>query len=476
MPTSTPRDVDTILDSMDETTRNVDPAIDTRKGPLSVMYYAHAIEMSRTESLAAYLQSVWQLENADALEDEDIFQLGNNYGLDANIGKAAKVLMHLFRFARPDENDIITADAGTLVSTDDGRFVFATLDEVSMDGNFADAFFNVEEQRYEIGVEAVAVAVGDDYNLPPNTIIRFISQTGDWDGVVNKDFAKQGTDPLDKTQFRNLIWDRLQGINLDIAGSMLAIIQDTDPLGFDDISIVSSQDFENFTRFNSIEEKIGYDVYLISDATSETTQTFTALGGETFIPLERSPIQAVRFVAVDGAQTAFSVALDTTSEFVGSPLANDGVTLDVALLPAQVVEINYSYFSLVNEGHDALAQREGPFGSDTLVRLANQVQILIAGKIKAFSTADREDVIQELRDFTEGFLRDPEFPSTTRRTFVDNLDPFIYQQAAEASIDGLQEFAITRFVRLDRAFLDVELITLDAVTEYPVLFPEFDIS
>lgn len=476
MPTSTPRDVDTILDSMDSTTSSVDPGIDVRKGPLSVLYYAHAIEMARTESLASYLQSVYQLENADALEDEDIFQLGNNYGLDANVGKAAKVLVHLYRFSRPAENEVVSAEAGTVISTDDGRFVFSTTEEVSIDGNFADAFFNAEDQRYEVAVFATANAVGDDYNLPPNSINRFVSQVDGWDGVVNKEYAREGKDPLDKTQFRNIIWDRLQGINVDTSGSIVTIVQDIDPLGYDDISIVSSHDFENFKRFNSLEEKIGYDVYLISDATTETMETYVAQGGETFVPLQNKPIQSVRFVAIDGVQTAFSIELESSAALKGSPIGNDGIRLDTALLPAQVVEINYSYFSLVNDAHASLSQREGPFGADTLVRLANQVQILIAGQIKVFSTADREDVIQDLQDFTEGFLRDPEFPATTRQSFVTSLDPFIYQQAAEQSIDGLQEFSISQFVRLDRAFLDVELITLDGVTEYPVLFPEFNIS
>ena len=475
MPTTTPRDTDTILDDMDTTTRLVDPGIDTRKGPLSVMYYSHAVELSKTESLSSYLQQVWQLAQADELEDDDIFQLGLNYGLDANVGTLSKVIVHFFRFSRPADDETITAEAGTQIGTDDQRFIFATTEDAEMDGSIADVFFNAEEQRYELAVEAEAISVGLDYDLPPTTLNTIITPAEGFDGVVNKTAAIGGGDPVDKERFRNIIWDRLQGINTSISGFLISTIQDVDPGGFDDISIVTSSEFDTFRRLTTITAKMGYDIYLITDKIAQGLQTGSAQGGETFLVPEKRPIQIVQSVVVDGVSVPFVLDLDTNPSTRGSPRSNDRIVLQDPLLPAQTFEVRYFYFKQIFDSQSILEGRDVPFGSDVLVRLADQIDIRIEGRIKAFTTSDRSEVVTALQAFTEAFFRDPENPSTSFRRFIGELDPAVYQSAAEQLVNGLQEFQITAFARLDSAFLDVEVVTFDGKTEYPVLHPDFGV-
>jgi hypothetical protein len=475
MPITTPRSVEDILDSIEETTRSVDPQVDIRKGPIAVANYAHANELARTESQTGYLRTVYQLSRADELEDEDIAQLALNYGKDANVGRASEVLVHLFRRTRPEEGQVATAEAGTLVGSSDGRFVFTTLDEARMDGNFADVFFDAENRRYEIAVKAEAIAIGNDFDLPPGTINRLITPLEEFDGVVNKDFARRGQDPIDKFTLRNLIWGSLQGIDRDVVGNIFQVLSDIDPRGFDVLSFVASTDLVTFQRRGFVTGKVGYDVYLISENISEDIQNGVADGGETTILLDKRPVAAVNSVVVDGVAVPSSVDVDTNPAFAGSPRSNDRVSLLDPLEPASNFQIIYQYFTMVYEGNDVFVGREKVFGADVLVRRANPIDVFVSGTVSVSSTANRDDVIEDLRQFTEEFLNDPEVPSARTSTFVEVLDPVDYVETAERSVDGLLSFKLDGFVRPDRAFLDVEIITFDGKTEFPVLSPAFSV-
>jgi hypothetical protein len=476
MPTSNPRDVEEILQSIDDTYRDIDPAIDSRKGPIAVINYGFAVEQASTEDTADYLRTVYQLANPEALEDDDVVQLGLNYGKDPNIGRSSQVLVYLYRLSRPDEGETHTADVGTLVASNDGRFVYSLLDTVTMDGDFADVYFNAANNRYEIGVVAEAIAVGIDYNLPPLAITKFGTPVEGFDGVENRDYATGGADPIDKTQFRNIIWDALQGVGTDLGGAIISLIEDLDPTGFEDVSLVPSTDYENFPRIAELHSKLGYDVYLISNAIRETVQSGFSQGGETSLPLEKKPVLAVRFVSVGGVSVPFSLDVDIDPAYAGSALADDKVTFSTPLPPAQAYEIRYVYYDLVYDAYEALQERAKPFETDVLVRRANPVEIVIVASLKSFSNANREDVIDEIRSYTIQYLRNPSVPSSQRSSFYEVLDPLDYQANVEASVDGVTEFRLERFARIDAAFMDIDLVVLDGSTEYGVLSPQFEVT
>ena len=475
MPTSNPRDIEEILQSLDETYRDIDPAIDSRKGPVAVINYGFSVELAATEDTADYLRSVYQLANPEALEDDDVVQLGLNYGKDPNIGRSSRVLVYLYRLSRPEEGDSHTADIGTLIASNDNRFVYALIDEAVMDGDFADVYFNAALNRFEIGVIAEAIAVGIDYNLPPLTINRFSTQVDGFDGVENRDYATGGADPIDKTQFRNIIWDALQGVGSDLGGAIITLIEDLDPTGFDDISLVSSTEYDKFARTAVLHSKLGYDVYLISNAIRETVQSGYSQGGELSIPLEKKPALAVRFVSVNGAPVQAALEVDTNPAYEGSPEADDRVAFASPLPPAQAYEIRYVYYDLVFDANESLKERAKPFETDVLVRRANPVEIIIVASLKSFSNANREDLIDDIRSYTIQFLRDPAQPSAQRASFYELLDPLDYQSNVEATIDGVTDFKLERFARVDSAFMDIDVVILDGATEYAVLSPLFEI-
>ena len=475
MPTS-PRDVDAYLVALGQTIERIAPNIDVNKGPLAVLSYAAAVEGSRTEVLASYLQRLYQLSDPSQIMDDDLFELALNFGKDPNVAKLAQGIVFFYRTTRPEPDQIYRAEIGTIVSTSDGRFNYSVIEANEMNGNIADAYFNSSTGRYELPVLVEAQAAGTDYNLPPNTITSIQTFQDYFDGCVNRDYMRNGDDPPDAYQVRSILWNAMQGLNSNITGQVNRVIASIAPTGVDEFSIVSSTDYINFERLSRVTGKYGYDIYLITSNVLTHIYRGTANGGEMSLPLERKPVLSIQYVAIDGVQVPFSFNQDQAPEHRLSPLANDTVSLSVPLQPGQTWEIAYQYYNLVYEIHTAMQGRIRLFDSDVLVRSARAVDIYIAGEVRTFSTVDEGDVISSLRAYTQGYLRNPDDPAISYQTFVQVLDPYDYQRAVEASIDGLQQFRLTRFVRLDHATLPIERITLNGKTEYPTLAINFDVT
>jgi len=475
MPQS-PRDIDGFLTDLSASVTSNDSRIDVQKGPLATLIYGASVEGSRMENFAAYLGRLYQLQDPSLILDEDMFELALNFGKDPNVARVSQVTVYFFRSTRPEAGVTYTAATGTIVSTDDGRFNFTVIEDAEMNGDLADYYFNSSTGNYEIPVLCEAIAAGVDYDLPPNTINRIQTVQDDFDGCVNRDYASQGEDPPDKYQMRDILWAAMQGANQDAAGQLENIITSISPTGVDDYSTIPSTDYVNYSRLGQTSGKLGYDIYMITDRTRETIDRGVADGGETFLTFQRKPVLSVVFVAVDGVVVPFSLDVDTDAAWRGSPSANDRVQLATPLQPGQTWEVRYVYFDVVYNVNSLLQDRFKLFGSDTLVRLADSIDIYIAGELTTFVTTDKDDIISDVRTFTEGYLRNPNNPSQAYQQFVTYLDPTDYQRAVEGSVDGVQNFKLTHFARLDDAKQDIEFISLNGLTEYPTLSVNFGVE
>lgn len=470
MPSSSARSVDTIVNSILATMGNINPRLDLRKGPLAVNVWALANELARSEEFASYLAILYSFDNADRIENSDLLMLGSNYGKDPDIGRAARILVHAYRYARPELGKVYPISIGTLFSTPDSRFSYSSINTALMNGNYADTYYNATEQRYEIPVLTEAVATGADYDLPPQSITRILGGLEDFDGCVNKGYVRrQGNESVPPVQFIRQLQNTLQGVGTDCAGKIIDLVQDNDPTGYDDIAFVTSLDFVRFKRTKSLHGVLGYDIYVITDSVEEYLQDGIAQGGETTIPLSKGPVLAVQWVTVNGIAAPFSINLDTDPQFIGSPLSSNSVVLSTPLLPLQTYQISYIYYDFVANSNELFQSRSGPFGADTLVRRASPVEVLINASIVATSSADRQQVLSDLQSFTTTYLRDPSGVDTSRRHFITMLDPGEYVSSARSVVSGLNDLKLTGFIRLDGAYLPVERISFDGATEYPML-------
>jgi hypothetical protein len=477
MPENAPRDVDEIVDSLVATTREINPAVDMRKGPLAVLMWGFVSELSKTEEFVGYLQILHQFQNADLIDDADLVLLGANYGKDPNTGRATRILCYVYRYSRPEDGRVYLVPAGTAGGTDDGRFIYNSINDAQMDGNFADIYYNSTDQWYEIPILFEAVAVGADYDLPPNTITRLLTALEDFDGIINRDDPKrQGSDPADPIQFIVQLQDYVQGINASNNGYTITLLQEIDPTGYDDVVLVPSTDANIFKRNRSVQGKMGIDVYIISDSVAGTLQEGVAQGGETSILLEKRPVISVEYITVNGIPAAFSFEPDSNAALQGSPRADDRVVLTDPLLPLQSYQISYMYYDFCHEANNAFEGRSTFFETDTLVRLALPVEILIEGEATFNSSADKEEVLFDLRTFSERYMRDPDSVQSTYRRFIFSLNPSDYADSAITNVDGLDRLKLTTFIRTDNAQLPVEIITFDGKKEYPILSANFNIT
>lgn len=470
MPSTTPRSLDTIISSIISTMGDINPQLDVRKGPLAVNIWAFANELARAEEFTGYLATLYSFDYADQIENSDLLLLGANYGKDPNVGRAARILIHVFRYARPELGKIYIVNIGTLFSTQDGRFTYSSLDTATMNGNYADVYYNPTDQRYEIPVLAEAVAIGADYDLPPQTISRILGGLEDFDGCVNKTYARrQGNEAVPPTQFIRQLQNTLQGVGTDCAGKIIDILQDQDPTGYDDIAFVVSLDYSRFKRAKSLHGTLGYDIYVITESVEESLQNGIAKGGEVEIPLDKGPVLAVQWVTVNGITVPYNFTKDLNPQFAGSPLEVNKIVLTSALLPLQTYQISYIYYDFVANAYDIFKGRSSLFGTNVLVRRALPVEVFVDAEAVALSSADRQQVLNDLKSFTERYLRDPSGVNTSISHFYTTLDPASYVSAAKAAVSGLSDLKLRGFIRLDKASLPVERIIFDGATEYPIL-------
>ena len=469
-----PRNLVDILESIHTTHRDVDPSIDTGTGPISVTLYTVAAELTRTEQQSGYLSTVYQLDIADSLDRDTLIKLGGNFGFEIDSGKTAGVIVTMYRIARPEAGLTYTYYAGSQISTVDNRYVFATAADAVMNGDNADVYFNSNAQRYEVNVRAYAIASGTDYNVAPTTITSLITDTTNFDGVVNYYAAFSGRDPLSSLAFRNQLWIAMQGLDRDIVGKLMTLMYSIDPAGFDDVRLVPSSDYGTFERLAYVNGKVGYDIYVISDSYDDTIQSGVAVGGETYILLNNRPVLAVDRIMVDGTTVPFTFLSDAAPEFRGSWLANDRIALATPLLPAQTYEIHYYYYDFVYNASPGLVGNNVMFGADVLIRRANPVAILVTGKLSTTSITNKQDAVDGIRTAVEAYLRNPG-TNQSSRTFVTTLDPGDLQNTISSKVAGVATFTITKFNREDNSVMDIEVIELNGKTEYPVLSANFEV-
>jgi hypothetical protein len=476
MPTNSARSLDSIVQGIKESSGEVNPAADIRKGPLAVAVWAISNELARTEEFVQYLLNLYQYENPELIEEDDLYNIAANYGKDPNAGRATQTVVHFYMLSRPEPGKVYPIPVGSSCSTEDGRFVYSSLNFGQIDGNYADSYYNSTDQWYEIPILVEARNVGSEYDLPPETITRVLDVLEDYDGCINKsDVTRQGSDPVDPIRLINNLQNTLQGVGTDLGGKIIDVIQDIDPTGFSDIAFVPSSDFERFKRNKILQGRLGYDVYVITEVTQQRFQEGTARGGETRIPLDRGPVLSVEYVNVNGSPVAFSFNPETSPALANSPEGTYEVVLSDPLLPLQSYQISYLYYSFCWEANNALSGREAPFQTETLVRIPENREVYIAGEAIVSSSGDREQVLSDLQTFTERYLANPESPELVGRTFVAVLDPGAYVRNAVSSVTNLSDIKLTGFVRLDDARLPIELITFDGATEVPLLSPNFDV-
>jgi len=457
------RDQDDVLTSMQETVEEIDHTIDVRKGPI----YESALvpwskEVSDTETKVDHLGDFFQLEKLSNLSEEEIDGVGRNFGQEVSQGTPSQGFLLFYTHEAPGSD--ITIPTGTLVSTEDSEYVYQTTTEATFSATNIAAFYNAENRRYEITIPGEAVERGSDYDAKQGRISVMLSPISGVTGVVNSTDFEGGTADQTTTEFADDLRDLPLGNSLGTPGGLQAVALRTAGGVIQDSAVVSSADTDLYERYNLTGMRMGIDLYIIGSRLGPTTYSYTTVGTETRVVLDKQPVLAITSVLINGAAVNYTFQQDTDPNRRGSSYAQDAIVLETVPGPGKDVFVQYTYNMLMEQlQSDVTANDTNLFRTNILVREGKKVRCEVVASIASYGAGNRKTDVEEL---TQDFFMDPTFLSS-RQTFPLELDPGDYREALEQHL-SIVFGSIVKFNRPDRATADVQTIIF-AENEYPDL-------
>jgi hypothetical protein len=457
------RDQDDVLTSMVETVEEIDPTIDVQKGPI----YESALvpwskEVADTENKVDHLGDFFQLEKLTNLSEDEIAQVGRNFGQEISEGTPSQGFLLFYTHQAPTSD--ITIPTGTLVSTEDSEYVYQTTVEASFSASNIAAYYNAENRRYEITIPGEAVERGSDYDAKQGRITVMLSPISGISGVTNSSDFEGGSADQTSTEFADDLRDLPLGNSLGTPGGYQAAAIRVAGGVIQDSAVVSTADSDIYERYNLTGMRMGVDLYVIGSRLGPTTYSYTTTGTETRVVLDQQPVLAITSVLVNGVAASYTFQQDTDPNRRGSANAQDSIVLATAPGPGKDVFVQYTYNMLIGELQAEMnATDANLFKTNFLAREGKKVPCEVVASIASYGAGNRKT---DVEDLTEEFFMDPTFLSS-RQTFPLELDPGDYKEALEQRL-SIVFGSIVKFNRPDRATADVQTIVF-APNEYPDL-------
>lgn len=428
-----------------------DPTADLAKGPIFDLLIAPvAPELATTEQAVEDLRVLTSLQLDKVVTATEINAIGTSFGLPQLTGKPAQYRQTFFTSTRPTSD--IAIERGTLVGTSDASRVFQVVERVVMLASNADAYLNSTRKRYEITAKIEATSIGTSHNLPAFRIKRFLTKISGLDGTENRSGAiTLGTDRQSFTDYLTRIRKKFTGLNPEAGAGITSRVLEYAPETITDISMVYPKDRSVFRRDTG---RPAIDVYLLGESTDTATKRYIAVGGESNITLDLTPALAVTSVQVDGQTiTGFALIADDNPATSGTARAKDQLVLSTVLTAGQIVEISYTYDSLVNGMQNTVFNTNGrEFGTDILIRRPVQVPVSIRLDVTVLPSFDVNRTTDTVRSLVFDFVE--------TGSFVSTLLPETLQQKLLDSVAGVSSIKVQRFTPTNSGALPVEAVVL----------------
>lgn len=457
------RDQDEVLNSQEETINEVDPSIDVSKGPI---YESGLLpwskEVASTEQQVEHLGQLYQLEKAELWEQEEIEFVGRNFGQEFGKGTPSQGFLTFYTYEPPTSD--VTIASNTLASTEGGDYVYQTIEEAILYSDSAVAFYNASTRRYEITVPAEAVERGSEYDAKVGRINVLMTNIDGITGVVSSSDFEGGTADQTKEEFAQDLRELPLGNSLGTPGGIqnLAIRAVFGEL--QDSAVVTPADIGTWERSAQVGMRMSVDLYVLGLRLGPTTYSYTTVGTETRVVLDKQPVREVTSVLVNGSAVTYTFDQDTDPTRRGSPNAQDAIVLDTAPGAGATVFVSYTYNKLIESiqaevGDDS----EDMFRANILVREGKKVTCSVVLTISSYGAGTRKT---DVEDFIANYFKDPT-RITTRQTFPLEIEPTDFRDTLENELSVTVK-SIDEFNRPDRAVMDVQTI-LFAKNEYPDL-------
>lgn len=463
------RSEDQITRDMTDSIEASDNTLDTVQGPIpDVMIRPQAGQLAIASTEAEELRQLFTLEFQEAATDDEVRTALANYGSSPGEGRRSRHTQFFLRFTTPTED--IEIPAGTLVSNNDSSLVYRVVNSGTILASSASAFFNPARNAFEIGLLVEAVGVGPEFDLPRFRIDTLVTDVFGIDATENRTRSRGGAELETKDAQAERLKTALLGRNFGAPGGIEDRIKNALPETVTDVAII--QPFEK--EFRRIVEGPALDVYSIGSIVETARQTFTAVGGQTQVVLDRKPVTSITTVTIDGVVDLIDSTLvkDTSEEFGSSLLAQDILVFDSPLTAGSVVVIDYEFNAVLEEIRDEVFNggEDFLFGSDFLLRIPFVINPRISGPVKALPSFSPDEVQTNVLAFLE-----TEFNFTTFQTLVL---PETIRQRVVSEVSGVQSFTLTEFRRAVGALADIEPLTFarNEISQFDTSFINVEVT
>lgn len=434
------------------------PDVDVQKGPIyDIFIRPQANEFRGTELKLDDLSRRYSIDYILTQNAAAIDLYGSNHGLRRSSGKPSSGVATFYAYTRLGSGEVISIPQGTVVSTVNPTIAFQTIQDAQIRGDNANAFYNASTRRYEVSVPIESLGFGQEFELPPNRIVRIQTQIQGIDGVLNRARTGQSTTTETSSSFGGRIRLKFNGTAQGSGDGFRQLIQNYNPQDILDTSIVFSTDQNLFRRPT---RRSAWDLYLIGQDVRSFTESFVGDGVRTEFRLSRSPVLSVTSVTINGLTTAYSPNIDVGENYGGSTRANDSVRFAAAPSIGSQISVTYEYDELVRsvqEYSDRISV--GLYKCEILIRRARQIRTTVKVQIQVLSSFDSEQAQSDT------FAAISEFVNPNR--FVDILYPGDLSRKISGEVGGASRVRVTEFYRTDIGGTLLEAIEYEA-NEYPV--------
>jgi len=446
-----------LVDSINTT----DKTLDTSQGPIPDCFInPQSGQLANASQDAESLRQLFTFQFDNAITDDEVRSSLANYGSAPGAGTKASHIQYFMRFTKPLVD--ITIPVGTLVSNAGGNLVYRVVNSGTILASTYQSYYNATRKTYEIGLLVEAVGVGSEYNLPEYRITSMSMSITGIDATENRVKSEGGNPTESRDSQISRLKTSLLGINLGSPGGIKNLIRNSLPEVVTDVSIVQPHEQEFVRNVTGP----ALDIYCMGSRAQVYSQIYVALGGETSIVLEKSPVMDITSVMISRGSTiisqGFVLVQDTSLETGYSLISTNSVLLcDKASLPEvipyqlisdDVVTVTYNYNKSLEDVYTVVFDSSDSFlfKTDILIRQPFPVYPILGGEIQSFSSYSKTEVEQNvLAFFTENF---------NFTIFTDIMYPEVIRQRVITEVSGVQSFKMTDFRRSSGSLMAVEPI------------------
>ena len=422
-----------IINSLKNSVMEQDDTIDATKGPIyNFMISPVAPEISSNEQISERLERLLSLDIVSAdNNDNDVTAFGNNFKVPRGGGKKEQHLQTFYIYNRPTE--VIEIPTGTLVSTENGTYVYKVVEGRNFYPENSETYFNSNNNRYEINLLVEAIDYGADYNLPRGRVSRLVSNEVRVDGTVSAtNSLVLGTEKEDNVAYMKKVEQRFEGLN---SGTLSGITyQINNLLGVDDVTYAKPGD-DIFTRKV---KRAALDIYVngTSQACKILTKTITEETDKIYFDV--SPVVSVDYVLVNQEETEFVLNLDESDDFGGSTRAKDFVSFANKLQVGSYVEIKY-YVNQDVISSSEMFEENDLYDSDFLFRKPKKIKLNLEVAIKVNTvnkTLAQSQALEALASYPTYKMGEVLYPSNVEQLMRTKVPNIISVYVLKHNVDG----------------------------------------